>query len=290
MRQASIPVPKRISQYYSIRTFYLRPFGKEARDLDVDFSVKPAPHLVTRILQVCVCGENGNELPVELLWDLTVHTRLSLLLRILFESRPHGLSVPLMCGNPGCRQKIEAELEQDDFEAELRLCEREKIPIKVNNAEYSLRVPLGRHQLNWLCREYPDEAAATQEIIRSLLEKMPEDSPAMRTLYSARAIRSFNKVLLECDPLTTYVMNVLCPDCGRQTDCEIDLQDLAFRELAGIQRNVMYKIHLLAKNYHWSEARILAMPDRRRDAYLRLIENGPGQGGFSTVIDYEKLL
>jgi hypothetical protein len=42
------------------------------------------------------------------------------------------------------------------------------------------------------------------------------------------------------------------------------------------QEAISADIHTIACNYHWSEAEILALPQKRRRRYLRLIDRARG--------------
>jgi hypothetical protein len=274
MKQASVLIPKKYSEKYNLRMVYMRPFGAGAEDLNIDFDMTAPPRLVTRILSACLFGQNGKSISEELLWELTVNTRLGLLLKVMFLSCTGGIWIPLVCKNPECRQKIEIELEQADLEEELTPADQENISVKTGNKEISLHHPLGSHQLQWLAREYQDEKAACNLIIQTLIETTVTEVDLRQITGSKQAVQAIDLALRKFDPLTAFSMSIVCPCCKKEAEYEIELQALALRELAVLQRNMVYKVHILAKHYHWTEDTILSLPEWRREAYLKLLLGG----------------
>jgi hypothetical protein len=274
MKQASVSIPQKYSEKYNLHTVYMRPFGAGAEDLNIDFDMTSPPRLVTRILSACLLGQNGKSVSEELLWELTVNARLGLLLKVMFLSCTGGIWMPLVCKNPECRQKIEIELEQADLEEELTLWNQENILVKTGNKEISLRHPLGRHQLQWLAREYEDEKSACTLIIQTLIEAAVTEADLRQITGSKQAVQAIDLALRKSDPLTAFSMSIVCPCCKKEAEYEIELQVLALRELAVLQRNMVYKVHILAKHYHWTEDKILSLPEWRREAYLQLLLGG----------------
>jgi hypothetical protein len=50
-----------------------------------------------------------------------------------------------------------------------------------------------------------------------------------------------------------------------------DAGEFLLAELSTRARTLLYEVHLLARNYGWSEHDILALSDRRRASYVELV-------------------
>jgi hypothetical protein len=72
------------------------------------------------------------------------------------------------------------------------------------------------------------------------------------------------------------LMRGQCPQCGAALRGWLDPAALALAQLQARARGVLAHVHRLATRYGWSEEAILALPSRRRQAYVALIE---GEGG-----------
>jgi hypothetical protein len=65
-----------------------------------------------------------------------------------------------------------------------------------------------------------------------------------------------------------------CPDCCRTVQLMFDVASFVLRELT-IQASLVYEeVHLLASRYHWSEERILDLPQERRREYAEMVRAG----------------
>jgi hypothetical protein len=63
-----------------------------------------------------------------------------------------------------------------------------------------------------------------------------------------------------------------CPECGAFISVRFDPIDYTLLELRGPAATVRRDVHILASNYHWAEAEILALPRQRRAAYVEMAE------------------
>lgn len=63
-----------------------------------------------------------------------------------------------------------------------------------------------------------------------------------------------------------------CPECGQLNEVLISPYRLLSRDFS----RVFHEVHTLAWHYHWSEGEIMAMPQQRRQLYLKLIDRTRG--------------
>jgi hypothetical protein len=73
-------------------------------------------------------------------------------------------------------------------------------------------------------------------------------------------------------PEVTTAVQISCIGCGQESRVDID----PYVCLQHRHEAISHDIHTLACTYHWSEAEILALPKRRRQHYLRLIDRARG--------------
>jgi hypothetical protein len=62
-----------------------------------------------------------------------------------------------------------------------------------------------------------------------------------------------------------------CPECGEALTMALHVPRLVMDELANNATGIHEETDAIAATYHWDEASILAMPQRRRRAYAETI-------------------
>jgi hypothetical protein len=73
------------------------------------------------------------------------------------------------------------------------------------------------------------------------------------------------------DPTAEFRLDVACEICGHRWSAPFDIGALLWEEIEARARALLGEVHLLARAYGWREAEILALPDRRRAAYLDMV-------------------
>jgi hypothetical protein len=70
------------------------------------------------------------------------------------------------------------------------------------------------------------------------------------------------------DPQADLQLAFTCPDCAHRWEPLFDIAHFLWQELHAWALRTLRDVDLLARVYHWSEADILALSPRRRQAYL----------------------
>jgi hypothetical protein len=70
------------------------------------------------------------------------------------------------------------------------------------------------------------------------------------------------------DPQADLQLGFTCPDCAHRWEPMFDIAHFLWQELHAWALRTLRDVDLLARVYHWSEADILALSPRRRQAYL----------------------
>jgi len=77
--------------------------------------------------------------------------------------------------------------------------------------------------------------------------------------------------LAESDPLAEVTMAVGCPSCASVVSARLDIGSHLWARIDADVHQGLREVAALTRAFHWGEAEILAMNDRRRRAYLELL-------------------
>jgi len=81
----------------------LRPFGNHINDIEIDFTQKNRPLLVTQIIECCTINKNKG-FNQEFFWDLSIGKRIECLL-VLVSQFEKSISFEMNCLNEECKKK-----------------------------------------------------------------------------------------------------------------------------------------------------------------------------------------
>lgn len=87
--------------------------------------------------------------------------------------------------------------------------------------------------------------------------------------------RALAEAMAAADPLAELLVDVTCPACGAPFVANLDVTEYVWAEVRANARRVLREVHVLAREYGWSEAEVLALDERRRAAYLELAGGTP---------------
>lgn len=253
---------------------YLRPFGVNAEDLTIDFQNTPRPWLETQVLACCTLDKAGNKLADDFFWNLDLSKRTECLLAVtsLLKSSQQ-FDVDLRCRNPECLEDLEVEFTMQDIAHIQGLAEtHQSIEVEINNKLLSLRKPKGSDQLKWLSGSYPDESAATQYMINTLLPEDQQLTLHQQDKQNNEWLETINDAMVEMDPLVNFHLKTSCPCCEKKDDYDIDFGEICLQELRAAQNRLIETVHTLAFHYHWNDQEIFALPNWRLQRHLRLVE------------------
>jgi hypothetical protein len=95
---------------------------------------------------------------------------------------------------------------------------------------------------------------------------------------------AIEKMVEAISPECAAHLATVCPQCQSYNEVPVNLYGLLERP-AG---ELFAEIHKLASYYHWSERAILALPRRRRQTYLQLIDKGRGLLGPEDILSFDQ--
>ena len=136
------------------------------------------------------------------------------------------------------------------------------------------RVPTGADQ-KAVAAVSAEQDAMRLLVARCLVEISGHDAkPAAQWVadLSPEDLKQVEASLEAVAPEVTTAVQVACIACGQDSQVAID----PYLCLQRRQEAISADIHTIASTYHWSEAEILALPKKRRQRYLRLIDRARG--------------
>jgi hypothetical protein len=264
------------------RDVEIRPLPTRDEFLLADAQEEVAGHStasrLTWLLSRCVVrlapGTAGNADSVR---DLTVGDREALALhvrRLLFGERMAGV---VSC--PDCRERLDLELSVDQL---LVPAYPDALPsyqttIQEGGAEYRVRfrLPTGRDQEQ--AGSLADGATESADVIleRCIVEVSRVDgdvgqsgAPDLTALIAPHV----SALMAELDPQAVLNLDMRCPSCSHDFVVPFSPSAFLVREVVERSKRLISEVHALAMTYHWSESAILALPTRRRHAYLDLLD------------------
>jgi hypothetical protein len=217
-----------------------------------------ARHPIDRALLLCAWARP--ELPAGGLADLPLGVVNESLIRLRAESFGDRIEAYVDCER--CRERLELTLEAGQLLASARAGdERDELDV----GGYRFRVPSSR-DLAAISGGRDPEAAARQLLDRCCVERPPASAePGV-------ALAEVEEGLDALDPLAAIAFDVACAACGHAWVATFDAGALLWEEIDARARALLVEIHHLAGAYGWSEPEVLALSERRRAAYLGLVD------------------
>lgn len=214
------------------------------------------------------------DLDVESLLALPLGRRDALLLDLrkrLFGRCMHGVAC---C--PACGATAEVDLDVDalrqDSQTGADTLDGDEVTIRelqINGRAGPIRFRLpDSHDL--LAIQASEDAGSARILLirRCVIDAGDEEGSDIAASLSDEVQFALACAMAEADPQTDLSLAFTCPDCQQQWEPVFDVARFVWQELHAWALRLLRDIDTLARSYHWSEAEILAMSTRRRQAYL----------------------
>ncbi|MBB4986713.1 hypothetical protein [Streptomyces nymphaeiformis] len=198
---------------------------------------------------------------------------IALLLRLRTALAGPRLAGTVVC--PGCRGTVEFQASADALLA---------LEDKIVDAPPPLLH--GGYELVWRCLTYRDLEAVAERpgaddpdlgarllLERCLLSLRHEErtvDPASVDLPEAVS-EALSGAMSAADPLADVLVDLTCPDCAHAFTADFDVAAFVWAELESRGRQLLLDVDALARSYGWSEPEVLALSERRRASYLRIV-------------------
>ena len=177
---------------------------------------------------------------------------------IAARARLFGSAVKCQYRCEACGEAIEIAFDLNALDAPAAVAEAQ---VSWGDTALRLRAATTRDVARALSAPGPDRPAA---LVRACaLTPLPDSLPE-------ELIEAASEALAAADPDAEIELALDCPDCGAAATALFDIGACLWDDLVQAARRLLGEVHLLATAYGWSEAEILAVPGRRRRAYLAL--------------------
>jgi len=195
--------------------------------------------------------------------------------RRLLELRARALDRPLECRTacPGCGAELEAEIEPAGLRREEPSPARRRAT--AGGLEAELR-PVSAADLLAVGAAGDPSSAAVALAERCVAGLRRGGEAAAVGELSADELAVLSRLLAEADPAAETLLELRCAACGHAWLEPLEVVSFFVAELDLLARGLLAEVHLLARAYGWGEADVLALPARRRAAYLDLIAREGG--------------
>jgi len=269
-------------KYREADSLLLRPFGVQRYDLDVRFDEPFRAGIVTKVLQCCTLNTDYSQaqsLDESFFWDLSLGKRIECLLYIASLSDSHDPSIDIPCSNQLCRKSIGVDLSMQEMSLVQKSSDNlDRITVKVSDKYVSLRKPTGFDQRDLFEAQITEEP----ELARRILQRLILDEgggnclidSAQQLIMKDGSLAEIDEAMSKVDQLINFTISVNCPYCQHYAEYEVDLEEVFLERLRVIQRRLIYRIHIMAKSYHWTEEQFFEIPTWRVTRYISLIEKG----------------
>ncbi len=204
---------------------------------------------------------------------LTIGDRERLLLALRAATFGPEVETLVTCGACGATTEVPLDL-RDALTPANEAEARAEGSFSVDGLTVRFRLPTGADQERAAERALIDPEAAAAILLGACLSpavNRAKTEPAPDNADWSALIAALEAAVRAADPDAESVIALSCAGCGAPLRAVLDAHAL-LRGALGTGRSVLEDVHRLAATYHWTEADILALPTRRRQRYLALLD------------------
>jgi hypothetical protein len=89
--------------------------------------------------------------------------------------------------------------------------------------------------------------------------------------FPPHLVTAIDERLSAADPAAVTEMTIVCPACSLSWTQVFDITGFLWAEVSARAERVLLEVHVLAREYGWSESEILALSTAKREKYLELV-------------------
>ncbi|MGR7026168.1 T4 family baseplate hub assembly chaperone [Geodermatophilus sp. URMC 62] len=259
-----------------VRSVHLRAVGSEDHAFLLDTAgVCAAGQRGTALLARCIQEDDAGTLAR----SLTVGDREALLLQLRRITLGDAFECVLRCPGSACGEPMELQLAisrllvppYPEVRREYRLLREVDGVCEV--VRFRLPTACDLDAVGFLAAVDADLAAA--QILRACVTEARRDGRTVPVeVLGPGAAAKIAADMAERDPQAELQFDGVCPVCGHAFEFLFDTGSFLLEELDARTTQLLYDVHVLALNYHWTEQDILAMSPGRRERYLGLLAGG----------------
>jgi hypothetical protein len=247
--------------------------------------------VVTDLLAGCV--ERVGALPMidpDLIRGLLVGDREYLLVRLRQMEFGSEVYTVWHCDNTNCRKPMDIAFSIADlvierktvltrfFTHRLSAIDFDSAPGKVgncDNCEVEFRLPTGADQEALAAVFHADPGAAVDRLLARCVRRIGDGGgtgEASIARLTEDAKREIGGVMEQLAPQIAMELDLICPECHTSFVADFDFTAFFLAEMKANLYWLEREVHLLARQYHWSEREILSLPRKKRRRYIQLLQ------------------
>lgn len=214
-------------------------------------------------------GSSCDEYSDETLTALPLGRRDALLLEL--RVRLFGDVIDLVTTCPQCTSAVEATFSCDDLL--LAAPDGDAATPVLQHVSQGIRVGFRLPDSNdLLALERCHSATAARALLleRCVLAAPPDGKAGAAHALPDDLQAGIARAMAQADPQADLQLAFHCPECDHAWQPLFDIAQFLWQELHAWALHMLREVDTLADAYHWTEADILAMSPRRRQAYLEL--------------------
>lgn len=170
---------------------------------------------------------------------------------------------------PACAARLELEFGVADIRVVPADSAVKELTLSVAGHEIHFRLPNSADLAGLSATE--DTAANQLRLIeRCVLSARRDEREVRADDLPAQVVSALAQRMAEADPQADVQLTLRCPACRHAWKAAFDIVSFFWSEISAWATRLLREIHLLASAYGWSEAEILALSPRRRQAYLEM--------------------
>lgn len=243
----------------------MRPFA--AADLLEVWEDGLAQSPAQRALTLLARAEAG--VPLEQLTQCSIGERDRHLLALRAQTfGPHLASIATC---PGCGQQLEFTAHAGDLQAPAATAAARPLAFSWEAFEVAYRLP---NSLDLAKLDPALDGETNRQILLQgcVLAAQRAGAPVGAAELPAELLETIALRLAEAGAEADVQLALSCPQCQHAWQAPLDIVSYFWSEIHAWALRLLQEVHLIASTYGWSEAAVVALSPRRRQAYLELIE------------------
>lgn len=174
---------------------------------------------------------------------------------------------------PHCSQCIEMSFRINEIRASPATSAADgarTILLRKDGYEVDLRLPNSQDMMVISGMDHP---RATQSLIESCIARATHEGMELSAeALPESVLEAVAHKMVEEDRQAHVDLDLTCPECGHRWQVPFDILSFLWTEFDAWAYRTIQDVHSLASAYGWSEAEILNMSNRKREAYLELVD------------------
>ena len=212
-------------------------------------------------------GANPDRNPGELS-KLCIGDRDALLLEML--ERFSGAYIEARASCPGCKTELELSLRPQDLKAQGPDLAKNTGILRIKEYEVEFRLP-NSLDLDAISRCKDLDSSRSMLIQRCVSRASKQEASCRVEDLPSFILEALSVRMGEMDPQANILINLICPSCQWKWSSSFDVAPFLWSQVDALAKRTFMEVHHLAACYGWSEGDILAMSQRRRQAYIDMI-------------------